>query len=52
MGESMNIRELEENVARNERLAGLAEEQGNLELAKELAAIAQEFNNELSARQG
>ncbi len=50
MGESMNIGELEANVARNRRLSNLAKEQGNTDLAKELAAIAQEYSRELLAR--
>jgi len=50
MGTMLKQDELREYAATNRRLAKLASEQGNLALARELAAIAQEADTQLAAK--
>lgn len=49
MGTQLNQNELKKYVETNRRLADLATEQGNLALARELAAIAQEADAQLAS---
>ena len=49
MGQKLEAAELKKYADTNHRLANLAEEQGNLALARELAAIAREAEAQLAS---
>ncbi len=51
MGEKIDAKSLEDYAATNRRLSSLAEEQGNIMLARQLAVLARRADNQRATLQ-